>query len=176
MPSILFASLALATAQASQIHPEPVAIDEFLGPHTVVAVVEPAEPPHRAVADGVVNGVPCAYGVARFVVRQRVQVPDGLLSVGEVIEVAGSDFELYCAMQQAYERGEPVPSPILPVYEPERPVPAEGPRIVYIAASGSGPWRFVVDNAWDPVSELEKLEAKLTASEPAAATPSPDAE
>jgi len=168
MTSALPLALALTAAHASQIHPEPMAIEEFLNAHTVVAVVEPADPPHRAVDDGVVGGDPCAYGVARFVVKDRVQVPDGLLTVGEIIEVASSDFELYCAMQQAYERGDPVPSPILPIYQPDRPPQADGPRIVYLAASGAGPWRFVVDNAWDPLSELEAVKSRLVATPDAA--------
>jgi hypothetical protein len=157
-------------ALASQVHPEPVELEEILSAHTVVAVVEPADPPRRTVEDGVVHGEACPYGVARFVVRDRVQVPDGLLTVGEVIEVASSDFELYCAMQQAYERGEPVPSPIIPEYHGERRSPEAGPRIVYLSASGSGPWRFVVDNAWDPVADLEAVKARLVALQP---TPAP---
>lgn len=172
MVSTLIVALTLTAAQASQIHPEPVELGEILSATTVVAVVEPADPARRTVEDAVVHGELCPYGVARFVVRERVQVPEGLLTVGELIEVAGSDFELFCAMQQAYERGDPVPSPILPEYHGELRPPDAGPRIVYLVPSGAGPWRFAVDNAWDPVSELEGLKSKLAALQP---TPAPAA-
>jgi len=168
-PHVLGLALAASTALASQIHPEAVDQAEVLRATSVILVVEPADPPLRVVDDGVVHDEPCAYGVSRFVVHERVKAPDGIATVGEIMEIAPADFELYCAMNQAYEHGEPVPSPIIPEYHGELQPPATGLRIIYLCASGSGPWRFAISNAWDPTSELEALKAQL-------ATPTPPAE
>ncbi len=167
MLSTAILTLAATTAHASLIHPEAVDQAEVLHAATVILVVEPADPPQRAVDDGRVHDEPCAYGVSRFVVRERVKAPDGIATVGEIMEVAPADFELYCAMQQAYKHGDPVPSPIIPEYHSDLQPPAAGLRIVYLSPSGSGPWRFAISNAWDPIGELEALKARLATPRPA---------
>lgn len=168
MPHTLIIGLALvaATAHASQVHPEAVGLDQVLQTAQQILVVEPADPPQRSVADGVVHGEPCPYGVARYVVRQQLLAPDGTPAVGQTIEVAEANYELYCAMAQAYERGDPVPSPILPEYHGDQQAPTAGPRIVYLTPSGNGPLRFAISNAWDPTSELEALKARLAPPPP----------
>jgi len=167
--AILGLTLAATTVHASLVHPEAVDQAEVMRAASVILVVEPADPPLRVVDDGVVHDEPCAYGVSRFVVRERVKAPDGIATVGEIMEIAPADFELYCAMNQAYERGDPVPSPIIPEYHGERQPPATGLRIIYLSASGAGPWRFAISNAWDPTDELEALKKRL-------ATPTPHVE
>ncbi len=171
LPVFLGLTLAVSTALASQIHPEPVDRAEVLRAATMILVVEPADPPQRVVDDGAVNGEPCAYGLSRFTVRERVKAPDAIATVGEILEIAHADFELYCAMHHAYERGDPVPSPIIPEYRSGQQPPAAGPRIVYLSPSGAGPWRFAISNAWDPTTELEAIETQLAAPTPKTAPP-----
>ncbi len=165
MARFLIGLALVVSAGASQIHPVEVSLDEVLQAARIVLVAEPADPPRRAVEDGVVHGSDCAYGVARFVVGELVHAPDGGVEKGATIEVADADFELYCAMQQAMAAGDPVPSPIIPEYRSGRQAPADGARILYLAPSGNGPLRYAISDAWDPLSELSDLRLRLAARE-----------
>jgi hypothetical protein len=90
-----------------------------------------------------------------------ISTSEGGPTAGATIEVAQANFELYCAMQQAMDAGDPVPSPIIPEYHSGRQPPSEGPRVVYLCPSGNGPLRLAISNAWDPITELETLERIL---------------
>ncbi len=152
--------------QASLIHLEAVSLERVLAQSTVVLVVHPAKPDLEERTHGEGEQA-CFYRVQRHVVDEVLRAGEEAPEVGATLDIAPADANVSCAMQQTMAAGQPVPSPILPGYQPERRTQPEGPRIVYLR---QGPWEelaYAVIGAWDPVSEREAVEA-LLAKGPAA--------
>ena len=166
---LILAALLLwpVAADAGQVHPEAVTLDEMLARGVqYVLVVKPAESPSRTIQIPVKGGK-CGDAcpafrvhIKRLVVAEVLRAPAGLKGlVGETIEVVpagiGSEYGLHW---RYYVEGVSK-SPIIPFYERlGEGDPMKDPKgfIVFVARDGDErrgdlkdlpPWSFVIDAA-----------------------------